>query len=260
MTFSEDKIDEIEEEFSREGWTHIPGVLPPDFVEELLAGVKELGEDPTTRETHNADSDWGFFRLFERTHLFRDMLVREPAISIAERILGKDCHLINDGCVYNPPGHAHSGWHVDDNLYFPLPDEIPRFDSRIRIPNLIVNFQFMLTDVPSVEYGPTQVVPRSHYSGRRPDPPENPTFEGQGPVSILCKAGDLYLQHGQLWHRGAPNTLDRRRCLYQVAYGDRRMAQRLFPNLNYQVPPHILEGADERLLRVLGKHPVGYYG
>jgi hypothetical protein len=79
-------------------------------------------------------------------------------------------------------------------------------------------------------------------------------------VSILCKAGDLYLQHGQLWHRGAPNTLDRRRCLYQVAYGDRRMAQRLFPNLNYQVPPHILEGADERLLRVLGKHPVGYYG
>jgi ectoine hydroxylase-related dioxygenase (phytanoyl-CoA dioxygenase family) len=258
MKLSESELDRIEEEFSREGWIHIPGVLPPEQVEALLDGIREVSEDPTIRETHNADSDWGFFRLFERTHLFRDMLVREPAISIAERILGEDCHLISDGCVYNPPGQAHSGWHVDDNLYFPLPEEIPRFDPRIKIPNLIVNFQFMLTDVPSEEYGPTQVVPRSHYSGHRPE--EDPCFEGQGPVSILCKAGDLYLQHGQLWHRGAPNTSDRRRCLYQIAYGDRRMAQRLFPGLNYRVPDHILEGADARLLRVMGKHPVGYYG
>jgi hypothetical protein len=31
-------------------------------------------------------------------------------------------------------------------------------------------------------------------------------------------------------------------------------AQRLFPFLNYRMPDHVLEGAGERLLRVLGKH------
>jgi hypothetical protein len=38
------------------------------------------------------------------------------------------------------------------------------------------------------------------------------------------------------------------------------IAQRFYPFLNYCMPDHVLEGAGERLLRVLGKHPSGPYG
>jgi hypothetical protein len=43
--------------------------------------------------------------------------------------------------------------------------------------------------------------------------------------------------------------------LWSLVLGGTRMtAQRLFPFLNYRMPDHVLEGAGERLLRVLGKH------
>ncbi len=29
----------------------------------------------------------------------------------------------------------------------------------------------------------------------------------------------------------------------------------ILPDLNYRMPDYVLEGTDERLLRVLGKHP-----
>ena len=253
-------VEAVVEEFNREGWIHLPDVLDPEEVSALRAGIKRLSEDPTAAQTHNADSETVYLRLFERERIFRDMLVREPMIGLAEALIGPNCHLIADGAVFNPPGKAIDSWHVDDGVYFPLPAEIPRHDARMKIPNCIVNFQMMLTDVPSVEFGPTQVVPGSHYSGREPDSQDEPAFEGRGPISIFCKPGDLYLQHSQIWHRGAPNRSARRRCLYQFAYGDRRVAPRFYPFLNYRVPDHVLEGADERLLRLFGKHPKGAYG
>ena len=112
----------------------------------------------------------------------------------------------------------------------------------------------------SLEYGPTQVVPGSHYSGRRPDRQEKPEFEGRGPHSILARAGDVYIFHNQVWHRGALNQSDRVRYIATVAYSKRFVAQRFYPFLNYRMPDHVMEGADERLLRHLGKHKKGAYG
>ena len=38
-------------------------------------------------------------RLFECDRMFRDLLVREPIISIAETVLGSECHTIAQGCI-----------------------------------------------------------------------------------------------------------------------------------------------------------------
>ena len=67
----------------------------------------------------------------------------------------------------------------------------------------------------------SEFVPGSHYSGRRPPKQEDPAFEGQGPISVLCKAGDIYFTNHQAWHRGAPNTSDRVRYVMQVQYAQR---------------------------------------
>ena len=40
-------------------------------------------------------------RLFECDLMFRELLVREPIISIAESVLGAHCHCIAQGCILN---------------------------------------------------------------------------------------------------------------------------------------------------------------
>ena len=131
--------------------------------------------------------------------------------------------------------------------------------------------QMALTDIETIEHGPTQYVPGSHYSGRtvdriRPldDPKydsdalrfdwdENPEFEGRGPVSVFCKAGDIYLQDPMTWHRGAPNTSDRTRYLFQSQYAARWAYSRF--NLCNRVPvaEDALQTSSDKLLNLLGR-------
>ena len=250
---------EIIAQFERDGYVHLGNLLTPDEVATLRDRIDRIFDDPMSETTGHNHGGWTLVRCFERDNVFRDMLVREPVISLMEEMLGADCHLLNDGVVRTAPGQAISNWHVDDGVYFPVAPGMTRHDERLRMPLLALNVQVALSDVPSDEYGPTQVVPGSHYSGRDPAK-DNPTFEGRGALSIHAKAGDIYLQNSQTWHRGAPNTSDRTRYLYQIGMGRRCIAQRLYPYLNYRAPDHVLAGASERLLRVLGKHPIGAWG
>ncbi len=257
--FSAEQTARLVDTFRREGYVHLGNVLTPGEVRGLRERIDAIFDDPTSEQTGHRTGGYFLLRIFEKDNMFRDMLVREPIISLVETLLGPDCHLLNDGVVRNDPGQALAQWHVDDRVYFPLPEGIQSHDRRIPMPIMAINVQVLLSDVPADEYGPTQVVPASHYSGR-PPAKQDPTFEGRGATSILGKAGDVYLQDSQTWHRGAPNTSDRRRYLYQMAYGPRSQSQRLYPYLNYKAPDHVLQDASERLLRVLGKHEMGAWG
>ena len=124
----------------------------------------------------------------------------------------------------------------------------------------MLTVQIPLTDIPSIEYGPTEYVPGSHYSGREPNDRSAPIFEGRTPVPVLCNAGDIYLHNGQCWHRGAPNTSDTTRTLFQLCFGMRWVSQQFHPFVNYQMPQHVLDNADARRKRVLGAHPSGACG
>ena len=152
------------------------------------------------------------------------------------------------------------GWHLDDLVHFPLNDGIERHDPRMTMPCMVMQVFTPLTDVEEVKYGPTEVVPGSHYAGRRPEVQDNPIFDGRGPVSILAKAGDAYIFNNQIWHRGAPNFSERVRYLGGVTYSKRFVAQKLYPFIDYRMPEHVWEGADGRLQRLLGRHEKGAYG
>lgn len=258
--FTAEQTRDILDRFHRDGYVLIPGVLSPEEVEAFKQRIDRAFADPRMTETHNQYSPFIMTRLFELDVMFRDNLVREPIIGLMEALLGADCHAVAQNFVRNRPGEAIDSFHADDRVWFPLPEEIPRFDARVRMPCLLVNVHHALTDVSSDEYGPLQVVPGSHYSGRQPNDPRKPTFEGRGHVSVHARAGDVYLQHPQVWHRGAPNTSDRTRYILGAAYGQRFISQRFYPFLNYRVPDHVLQGASDRLLRVLGKHAKGAYG
>ena len=254
-----EEIASHRDSFNTDGYVLLPQVLSAVEVAALQNRIDEAFEDPACQSEDRRYGEISMVRMFELDQMFRDMQVRAPIIDVIESILGDNCHVVANNVVRNPPGMAIDNFHVDDVVWFPLPDDIERHDARMIIPG-IINVQIPLTDVPTVEHGPTQVVPGSHYSGRQPNDPAAPKFEGRGVHSILSKAGDAYLQHGQVWHRGEPNSSDQTRCLLQQCYAARHISQRFYPFLNYSMPEHVLEQADERMLRLLGKHSKGAYG
>jgi hypothetical protein len=222
--FSADRNREIAEEFFREGCVLVPGVLTADEVAELRAKTDACFANRETISPRHVSYVNGAFVLrygAEYDSLFASMVTREPILSLAAAVLGPQPRFNALNVIRNEPGQAISNWHVDDTIEFPLPPDIPRFDARIRMPVFWFTVQAALSDIDAIEHGPTQYVPGSHYSGRRPDNQDNPVFEGQGPKAVYCKAGDIYFTNHQAWHRGAPNTSDRIRYVMQLQYAAR---------------------------------------
>jgi ectoine hydroxylase-related dioxygenase (phytanoyl-CoA dioxygenase family) len=226
-TLQPDALTALAEEFFREGGVHIPNVLSADEVAALRAKTDEYAANPATASKHLTYAANAFVLRYchELDPLFNAMITHEQIYKVAEAVLGPDARFNAMNVIRNGQGQAISRWHVDDVLEFPLPPDIPRFDARIRMPVLWMTIQVALSDIDAIEHGPTQYVPRSHYSGRLP--PETLEFEGQGPHAVFCKAGDIYLTNHQTWHRGAPNLSERVRYIMQIQYA-KRWADRRF--------------------------------
>jgi len=252
------QMEEVLTAFHRDGYALIPGVLADSEVSRMIEVTDRCFADPVlagTRYTSTGKSGPEGFVLrntLELDSVFVDMLVREPILSLAEAIVGADCKFCGQNVIRNPKGQAISMWHVDDRVEFPLPEAVPRHDPKIQMPVQWFTIQMALTDVETESHGPTQFVPGSQYSGRGPNDQESPSFEGKGPVSMFCRAGDIYLQNNQCWHRGAPVTSDRTRYVFQSQYAA-QWAYRRFGEYN-RVPlaPFVMEKAGPRMRQVLG--------
>jgi ectoine hydroxylase-related dioxygenase (phytanoyl-CoA dioxygenase family) len=219
---SEQQLAELAEAFFREGCVVVSGVLSSAEIALLRAKTDEYAANPNTPKKHisYAGTTLVLRRCHEMDPVFEALTMSESIRRIAEAALGPEPRFNAMNVIRNEKGQAISRWHVDDVVEFPLPPPIPRFDPRMRMPVFWMTIQIALTDIDSLEHGATQFVPTSHYSGRLPQS-DNPTFEGLGPVAILCKAGDIYLTNHQCWHRGAPNLSDRTRYLMQIQFAQR---------------------------------------
>jgi ectoine hydroxylase-related dioxygenase (phytanoyl-CoA dioxygenase family) len=213
----------IVQEFFRQGCVLVPGVLDSETVATLRAKTNFLAADPNTPARHKTYSGTTLVLRYchELDPLFAEVAARDSILSLVGAVLDTGVAFNTMNVIRNDPGQAISHWHIDDVLEFPLPETIARFDSRIRMPVTWLTVQVPLSDIDTLEHGPSQFVPGSHYSGRRPPAGENPEFEGRGPQSMLCKAGDVYLFNHQCWHRGAPNLSDRTRYVMQLQYAQR---------------------------------------
>ena len=269
--FSEEKTTQIAQQFFRDGFVHIPGVLTEDEVTALREKTDAFFNDPELAERTNPDlADVRYIQMgthadssetlpfilrntIELDPIFRDMLLREPILSLAEAIVGKNCKFCGQNMLRNLPGLSISNWHVDGSVHFPVSDEMPRHDPRLRMPVMWFTVQMALNDIDSIDEGPTQYVRGSHYSGRHPNDPENPEFEGNKPVSIYCKAGDIYLQDPQCWHRGAPNLSDKTRYILQSQYAANWAYWRFSLCNGVPVPEDALQNARDQLLSLLGR-------
>lgn len=269
--FSEEKTTQIAQQFFRDGFIYIPDVLTEDEVTALREKTDTFFNDPELAERTNPDlADVRYIQMgthadsgetspfilrntIELDPIFRDMLLREPILSLAEAIVGKNCKFCGQNVLRNLPGLSISNWHIDGSVHFPVSDEMPRHDPRLRMPVMWFTVQMALNDIDSIDEGPTQYVRGSHYSGRHPNDLENPEFEGNKPVSIYCKAGDIYLQDPQCWHRGAPNLSDKTRYILQSQYAANWAYWRFNLCNGVPVPEDALQNASDQLLSLLGR-------
>jgi ectoine hydroxylase-related dioxygenase (phytanoyl-CoA dioxygenase family) len=243
------------EQFNRDGFLFLPGVLTPELVRQLNADLDAaLAEHPDAVSGHIELHP----RMFERSAANLSLFDLEPVVRFAEALVEKTCHVVHNNSFRTPLGKGITTWHQDDAPHYLVTNGEP--PTNVRLPVLLFTCNYYLTDVPTVAHGPTQAIPGSHLFGGSPPPEMEGTKWEDRIVSCLGPAGSVVMFNNQVWHRGAPNTSDRVRCMTQVSYG-RRMVNHFFaPFMNYQMPPHCYENASPRLKRLLGFLPSGAYG
>ena len=91
--FTDAETERIVSCFLRDGYYDLGSILEKNEVEALLVDMNNKWQDPVM---HQPEGDQirgkSLMRMFEYSTAFRDLIVREPFASLAESILGKDCH------------------------------------------------------------------------------------------------------------------------------------------------------------------------
>ena len=251
---SSEQIQQWVEQFHRNGFLFIPNVLPPEWCAELRADLDRLM--PERGKVGGGIEICE--RLFEVSSANLRLFDLEPIVSFAEALVSPTCHVIHNNSFRSPVGGGITGWHQDDPPHYLVTEGEP--PTNVRLPVLVFTANYYLTDVPSVEYGPTQTIPGSHLYGAVPPPRMEGTPYEERIVSNCGPAGSVIMFNCQVWHRGAPNVSDRIRYMAQCTYGRRIIGHRYYPFMNYQMPEHVYTNADPRLKRLLGFLPHGAYG
>src|SRR5690242_16016234 len=80
--FTSEENARIIDQFTRDGYVVIPGILAPEEIGPLRERIERFMENPKLWDTHNRCDDLCILRLFELNRLFLDFLTREPMISL----------------------------------------------------------------------------------------------------------------------------------------------------------------------------------
>ncbi|HLJ54067.1 MAG TPA: phytanoyl-CoA dioxygenase family protein [Chthonomonadaceae bacterium] len=251
----DDQIAAWVEQFHRDGYLFLESVLPPDWIAELKADLdREL-------RAYNEEGD-GIIqlhhRMFETSPANLRLFDLEPIVSFAEALIATTTHVIHNNSFRTPLGKGITTWHQDDSPHYLVLDGDP--PGNVRLPVLLFTANYYLTDVPSPDYGPTQVIPGSHLFGASPPTNMEGTRWERDIVSCCGPAGSVVMFNNQVWHRGGPNLSDRIRYMAQVSYARRLVGHKYAPFMNYTMPERCYADASPRLKRLLGFLPSGAYG
>jgi hypothetical protein len=122
--------------FRANGYVNIPGVLSAPEVAALKNLTDGFFENEDLASRTNPDTaDPKYIQMkadvdgtqqpfilrntIELDVMFRDLLVREPILGLAEAIVGEGCMFCGQNVLRNQPGVAIDDWHVDGEVHFP---------------------------------------------------------------------------------------------------------------------------------------------
>jgi ectoine hydroxylase-related dioxygenase (phytanoyl-CoA dioxygenase family) len=196
----------VREQFERDGFVVVPGVLEPGELRRLEAAVDRVWQEENGRAgpLHRL----AFAALDDA---FLELVDRPACLSLIRDVLGSNIYVYHCHLDVHPPEPAAEPrwrWHQDGGCQN-VELESPR-------PRLSVKVAYFLTDVPTAGHGALRVVPGSHGSDtlrRDREPP--------GAVPVLVEAGSAVIFDRRLWHSRGDNRSDRTRKALFYGYTHR---------------------------------------
>lgn len=259
------------DQFHQDGGLVIPSVLTREQCDLLKKDLK----DTKRRFNH---------RMFETSDANLQLFWQEPVVTFAEKLIadngsdevlpGEDLQAYSKGIPSANEVHVFhnnsfiikaggdglggSGWHQDDTPHISSLDGKPLTNVRLNV--LAITCLYYLSDVYSVENGPTQFIKGSHLFGLHCTN-ERAEQHQDKVISCLGPAGTCVIVNNQVWHRGSPNLSDQDRYVTQISYAKRLVGHKYGSFMNYQMPEHVYQNiTDPRKRRLLGFLGHGAYG
>ncbi|OYD88124.1 mitomycin antibiotics/polyketide fumonisin biosynthesis protein [Nostoc sp. 'Peltigera membranacea cyanobiont' 213] len=269
-----EQLNEWIEFFHTHGFLVIDNVLTPEQCELLKNDLDETLKK-IEGENYHESKKMMMKRMFEHSKQNLNLFALEPIVTFAEHLIGgangighsiqdgvpnaNIIHVIHNNSFKIPPntdGLAKNAWHQDDTPHVISLDGEPLTNIRLNVLAFTVNYY--LTDVLSERNGPTQVIPGSHLFGKFC----NGDISGYEDRVYNCLGamGSAVCFNNQVWHRGSRNSSSITRYITQITYAKRLVGHKYEPFMNYQMPSHCYEEADQRLKQLLGFLPNGAYG
>lgn len=269
-----EQLNEWIEFFHTHGFLVIDNVLTPEECELLKNDLDETLKK-IEGENYHESKKMMMKRMFEHSKQNLNLFALEPIVTFAEHLIGgangighsiqdgvpnaNIIHVIHNNSFKIPPntdGLAKNAWHQDDTPHVISLDGEPLTNIRLNVLAFTVNYY--LTDVVSERNGPTQVIPGSHLFGKFC----NGDISGYEDRVYNCLGamGSAVCFNNQVWHRGSRNSSSITRYITQITYAKRLVGHKYEPFMNYQMPSHCYEEADQRLKQLLGFLPNGAYG
>jgi Phytanoyl-CoA dioxygenase (PhyH) len=256
--------------FHNDGYLVVPNVLTTEICSQLM-------EDLDHQIYISGHRSRFVHRIFEVSNANLQLFWQEPIVSFAEALIAdngstsvfkykdgipsaNETHIIHNNSFVIRAGRdglAGNRWHQDDTPHITSLNGEPITNVRLNV--LAFTCLYYLTDVLSIENGPTQFIRGSHLFGKHCDG-DIAEYENLI-VSALGSAGTCVMVNNQTWHRGSFNSSKIDRYCTQITYAKRLIGHKYGNFMNYQMPQEIYENIeDPRKLRLLGFLGHGAYG
>ncbi|RYG23192.1 hypothetical protein EON82_14775, partial [bacterium] len=189
--FSEDELAR----FGQDGFLLLPKAVDASAVAKLIEATERVAASEGSKAggggiflRHLMDKDQSFFGLLEHPRF----------LPLARLMLGPMVRVLPLTARIAVPGEKNQQveWHIHQRL---VPRPLPPFFSQ----PVVLDTLIYLDDVDE-ETGPLQVVPGSHHVTQEEIPSKNGDLDRQ--ITLMPKAGDAIMLHGNVWHRALPTT------------------------------------------------------
>jgi ectoine hydroxylase-related dioxygenase (phytanoyl-CoA dioxygenase family) len=187
---------EEKEQLDRDGYLHLPNILPKEHIEAIKRRQQELLEaegDKAGTEVHQEKGTDRLSDLINKGAMFHIVLTQPKVLACIAHVLQNDLKLSSLNSRNALPGQGLQGLHADWG--------------RLETPGVyqVCNSLWLLDDF-TPENGATRLVPGSQRSGKMPgDVMANPTDSHPDEIVLQGKAGDVVVVNSHTWHGGTTN-------------------------------------------------------